>query len=230
MVEVSAFQPRNRIGEVLVSSRSLAEYQAMFALTDADLAGRILDCPGGAASFTAEVATAIACDPAYERPAAEIVARTRADLARGYRYHQANPDEYVWTFFTDPDHHLAVRSRAIELFGAHIAAHPGRYVAAGLPSLPFPDAAFDLALCSHLLFSYADRLDREFHLASILELTRVAAEVRIFPLVPMGLAENPTLPALRAELDRLRVRTAVRPVAYEFQRGGHSMLSCRLNG
>jgi hypothetical protein len=41
----------------------------MLALTEADLARRILDCPGGMASFTAEVnaagGDAIACDPIY---------------------------------------------------------------------------------------------------------------------------------------------------------------------
>ncbi|KQY32398.1 hypothetical protein ASD42_18635 [Nocardia sp. Root136] len=42
-------------GEILVSSRSLGEYQAMFALTEDDLGRRILDCPGGAAGFAAEV-------------------------------------------------------------------------------------------------------------------------------------------------------------------------------
>ncbi|WP_100501740.1 hypothetical protein [Geodermatophilus chilensis] len=41
------------IGDFLVSARSSAEYRAMFALTDADLRGRVLDCPGGGASFTA---------------------------------------------------------------------------------------------------------------------------------------------------------------------------------
>ncbi|RZS41055.1 hypothetical protein EV193_103373 [Herbihabitans rhizosphaerae] len=44
----------HRIGEMLVSPRSLAEYRGMFRLTDGDLAGRILDCPGGGAGFTAE--------------------------------------------------------------------------------------------------------------------------------------------------------------------------------
>ena len=234
MAEAGAFLPDNRIGEMLVSSRSLAEYRAMFALTDAELTGPILDCPGGAASFTAEVRAlggrAVACDPCYERPAAELGARTRDDLLRGYRYHQTNPDEYVWTFFTDPDHYLASRTRSIELFTTHFAARPGHYVAAGLPHLPFPGHTFDLALCSHLLFSYADRLDRAFHLASVRELARVAGEVRIFPLVPFGFASNPELPGLIEDLDRLGVRATVRPVGYEFQRGGHEMLSCHLSG
>ena len=44
---------------------------------------------------------------------------------------------------------------------------------------------------SHLLFSYADRLDRAFHVASLRELARVGREVRVFPLVPMGMTESP---------------------------------------
>jgi SAM-dependent methyltransferase len=228
------FRPANRIGEMLVSSRSLAEYRRMFALTDVELTSGILDCPGGAASFTAEVSAAggraTACDPCYERPAAEVGELARVDLHRGYRYHQGNPDEYVWTFFTGPDDYLARRSRSIGLFTEHFAASPGHYVTASLPALPFPDRSFDLALCSHLLFSYADRLDQGFHLASIRELARVAAEVRIFPLVPFGLASNPELPELIEELERMHLRTTVRGVDYEFQRGGDSMLSCQLNG
>lgn len=73
----------------------------MFALTDADLAARVLDWPGGAASFTAEVnaagGRATACDPAYALPAEQVRASTLDSLSRGYAYHQANPDEYVWT-------------------------------------------------------------------------------------------------------------------------------------
>src|SRR5436309_1654471 len=111
MGDVGTFRPDNRIGEMLVSSRSLGEYRAMFSLTDAELTGKILDCPGGAASFTAEVRAlggrAVAVDPAYTRPVGDLVERTRTDLRRGYRYHQQNPDEYVWTYFADPEHYLA---------------------------------------------------------------------------------------------------------------------------
>ena len=47
--------PDSGIGAVLLSARSLAEYRAMFALSDVALRRRLLDCPGGAASLTAEV-------------------------------------------------------------------------------------------------------------------------------------------------------------------------------
>lgn len=213
---------------MLVSSRSLAEYRAMFALTDDHLTGRLLDCPGGAASFAAEVDTAgghvLACDPLYELPNAKIRDIATGDLRRAHRYTSDHPAEYVWTFFADADHYLDSRARSIELFAAHHAETPDRYVPAGLPALPFEDGAFDLALCSHLLFSYADRLDREFHVAGILELARVAAEVRVFPLVPMGMTVNPDLGAVRAELAAAGLDTTVTRVDYEFQRGGNEMM------
>jgi hypothetical protein len=223
------FRPENRIGAMLVSSRSLDEYRRMFALTDTDLAAHVLDCPGGAASFTAEVnalgGRAIACDPAYTMSVEQVRERTLDSLRRGYAYHQANPDEYVWTYFRDPDHYLASRSESVERFAADRLAHPDAYVPAALPALPFADDRFDLVLSSHLLFSYADRLDREFHVASLRELARVGREVRVFPLVPMGTTEGRELAPVRAALAAAGLRTTVRPVDYEFQRGCYAMMS-----
>lgn len=213
---------------MLVSSRSLAEYRAMFALTAADLERSIMDCPGGASSFTAELSAAggrvVAADPTYARPAREVAQLSRDDMKRANDYQRRNPDEYVWTFFDGHESYLASRSRSVELFLADHTAHPQRYVAAALPALPFRDRAFDLALCSHLLFSYADRLDRAFHLAAIRELARVAAEVRVFPLVPMGQADSPELAAIVAGLTGAGCRATVHTVDYELQRGGNQML------
>jgi hypothetical protein len=45
---------------------------------------------------------------------------------------------------------------------------------AELPILPFADAAFDLALCSHCLFLYSTQLDETFHRAAIRERFRLA--------------------------------------------------------
>jgi hypothetical protein len=57
-----------------------------------------------------------------------------------------------------------------------------RYVAGALPRLEFATNPSDLCVCSHLLFLYSNQLTLEFHLCSIVELLRLAAEVRIFPL------------------------------------------------
>jgi hypothetical protein len=228
MTGVDAFKPANKIGEMLVSSRSLAEYRKMFLLTDEDLAKSIVDCPGGAASFTAEVNSAggrvTACDPMYRENAAAIGELSLADMRRANNYQRENPDEYVWTFFADTDEYLAARTRAGELFIRHMTESPADYVVAALPTLPFADQAFDLALSSHLLFAYADRLDRDFHLDSIRELARVAAEVRVFPLVPFGFPDNPDLPGVLGELTRGGLRAELVKVDYELQRGANTML------
>ena len=52
-----------------------------------------------------------------------------------------------------------------------------------LPHLRIADGAFDLTLCSHLLFLHSDALSLVFHLAAVEEMSRVAGEVRVFPLL-----------------------------------------------
>jgi SAM-dependent methyltransferase len=215
---------------MLVSCRSMAEYRGMFALTDGDLAGRVLDCSGGAAGFTAEAlalgCAATACDPLYATATREaLAARAPAETARANAYVRAHPDEYVWTFFRDADHHQRLDASALR-FAADLRAGPQRYVPAALPALPLAAATFDLALCSHLLFSYADRLDEAFHLAALRELARVAREVRVFPLVAMGSAAELDLHDLRGALTADGIGTEIRRVGYEFQRGGDAMLIC----
>jgi hypothetical protein len=220
------------IGATLFSARSLDEYRAMFALTDADLAGPVLDCPGGAASFTAEAAQrgtpAFAVDPLYARDPIRLVGQATADAVRGHEFLRdpVRAARFVWAFFRSPDEHLASRIRAARRFGADIAARPARYVAAALPYLPFPDRTFDLVLSSHLLFTYGERLDPAFHLAALRELCRVARRsVRVFPLLlhTTG-APYPELDAMRRALGADGVDSELRPVPYELQRGGDHML------
>ncbi|MCA0146601.1 methyltransferase domain-containing protein [Blastococcus sp. LR1] len=218
------------IGDYLVSARSFDEYRAMFALSDEDVAGRVLDCPGGASSFTAAAcalgARAVAVDPVYVTPAERLEERLSAELARGQAWAVANADRYLWDFFGDPAGHARHRADAAALFAADRRAHPERYVAATLPALPFADRSVDLVLSSHLLLTYADRLDAGFHVAALREMARVSrAGVRIYPLVDQA---GRAMPELVAHLvDRLGddgLRARVRPVAYEFQRGAGTML------
>jgi SAM-dependent methyltransferase len=226
-----ALRPGARdIGEYLISARSFEEYRAMFALSDADLAGRVLDCPGGGAGFTAVARArgidAVAVDPVYATPPAELDVRLAGELERGRAWAQAHADRYVWDFHGDPAGHTRVRAAAAREFAADRAAAPGRYVCAALPALPFRDGAFDLVLSSHLLFTYADRLDPAFHRAALLELARVGrGQVRVYPLVDQAGREPPGLLArLVADLAAAGVGAEVRDVGYEFQRGARSML------
>ena len=66
-----------------------------------------------------------------------------------------------------------------------------------------PASFFDLALSSHFLFLYSEHLDYEFHLESILEMLRVAREVRIFPLLTLKNERSPHVERIIEEIDRL---------------------------
>jgi Methyltransferase domain len=217
----------DNVGGYLISARSFDEYRAMFALDGSDLAGSVLDCPGGASSFTAYAnqagASAIAADPVYARPRHSLATLVMAEVGRGSAHTAAGADRYVWDFYGDPGGHERVRRASAEAFARDLIAHPARYVPASLPRLPFGCGRFDLVLSSHLLFTYADRLDLEFHRAALLELHRVARrEVRVFPLLEQGGRPVPAL--LSGLLATLGIPHRVQRVGYEFQRGGHDML------
>lgn len=218
------------IGDHLVSARSFEEYRAMFALTDDHLRGRVLDCPGGAAGFTATSCgrgtDALAVDPVYVVPPGRLEERVSGELARGRAFAAADPQRYVWDFYGDPAGHSRHRAESAALLARDRRAHPARYVPASLPHLPFADRTFDLVLSSHLLFTYADRLDDGLHLAALRELARVSrGAVRVYPLVDQAGGALPDLLGHlvgRLSADGLQAR--VRDVGYEFQRGARTML------
>ena len=103
----------------------------------------------------------------------------------------------------------------------------GDHMEASLPELPFVDDAFDLAPSSHLLFLYSDQLDLGFHIRALEEMLRVAAEVRVFPLLQTGGAPSPHVEGVVGAFSSRGMDATVEPVAYEFQRGGNRMLRAR---
>ena len=164
-------------------------------------------------------------DPAYAHPHELLTARLRDELDRGRIWASTHADRYVWDFYGGVDGHTRTRAVAAREFLADRAAHLERYRAAALPDLPFSDASFDLVLSSHLLFTYADRLDVAFHRAALRELVRVCRrEVRVFPLVDQNGRATPELIDNIAAQD---ISHEIRPVPYEFQRGGDRMLVLR---
>ena len=229
-----------KLKDVVPYGRSKAEYGAMFGLTDGELSGRILDCAGGPSSFNAELteegSSVISCDPIYRFSAEDIskrVEETYADVTRNVR---ENADAFVWTHAGSPEQHAEVRMVAMRRFLEDFPEgfEEGRYVEAGLPDLPFGVDSFDLALCSHFLFTYSSQLSEEFHLASILEMFRVAREVRVFPLLTSSVHRGDDagersihLGPVMNELGNRGYEARVERVPYEFQKGGNEMLRVR---
>jgi hypothetical protein len=211
---------------VLVTSRSYAEYEAMFDLTQ--LPDSVLDCCAGGSSFTAEATErgvdAVAVDPAYELATPELVDTVRRSLPAGSGIVDAHQGSFVWHWYGTPERRDEMRIESADRFLQDIMTAPERYVAGGLPELPFDDRRFELVLCSHLLFTWADTFDRAWHLAGLRELVRVSSsEVRVFPLVQQGAGDPvPFLPEILDDLDG--VTWEIRKVPYEFQAGADEML------
>jgi hypothetical protein len=219
-----------QLDEVIPWGRTMHEYIRMFDLTPSDLSGSILDCGGGPASFNAEMTAqehqVVSCDPLYEFTAAEIEQRVESTYALVMRKIEEVKDTYVWGEIPSPAALGEVRLGAMRRFIADfdLPSSAARYIVGALPVLPFSNQQFDLALCSHFLFTYSAQFSITFHGRSIAELCRVAREVRIFPLLDTTGIPSPALNPVLAELARLGYHMEVRRVPYEFQKGGDTML------
>lgn len=218
------------LDRVVPWGRSFDEYCRMFALSERDLSGRILGCADGPASFNAEAtrrgARVVSCDPLYAFHASEIHERISATSSEILEQTRQNQHEFIWTMISSPEELLRVRMDAMRTFLADYerGKKDGRYVNAELPALPFEDGAFDLALCSHLLFLYSEQLGEAFHRAALTELCRVSKEIRIFPLLALGGAPSPLLTPISQHVQGLGCAVSIEIVPYEFQRGGNEML------
>lgn len=216
--------------EIVPWGRSRHEYELMFNLDQDDLQKKILGCGDGPASFNAEMTKAgfsvVSIDPIYSFSSRDIQARFEAGSEIIVSQVRATLDTWNWSFHRSPDGLLANRKTALTRFLAdyEIAKPAGRYQVASLPSLPFSDGQFNLALCSHLLFLYSELLSETFHVQAVMELCRVAEEVRIFPLLALSHLRSPHLASVIARLEQAGLSAKLKRVNYEFQKGGNEML------
>jgi len=210
--------------------RSFDEYRRMFALSEDDLAMRILGCGDGPAGFNAEMrnrgGNVVSCDPLYQFSAEQVRERIDATYRTVIEETRREQHRFVWDSIRSVDELGEIRMSAMRTFLADYehGKRLGRYVCGAAPDLPFPAGAFDLALSSHFLFLYSDNLTLEFHEQSLLDMLRVAREARIFPLLNYNAERSPYLEPVCEQLERDGYRVAIEAVPYEFQRGGNEML------
>jgi len=215
--------------------RTFEEYTRCFALDPAALRRTaVLDVAAGPSSFTAEAVRrgieAVAVDPLYDRPAAQLALQVRADLRRTFAPMRARPQR----FRRKSGPPFAAVAAARRLAAARFLAdydnnlRHGRYVRAALPVLPFLDQGFSLVLCAHLLFRHAARLDYAWHLAACRELVRVSArEARIHPVCGPGGRPYAEFERLCADLAADGVRSDLVPVDYQGFTGSGRMFVLR---
>lgn len=212
--------------------RSLREYVAMFALTEQDLQKKLLGCADGPASFNCELSRqggrVYSIDPLYQFESVQIAQRIDETYRKVLQQLEQNQADYVWQEISSVAELGEVRLAAMMMFlqDYPLGKTEGRYITGELPHLPFATQQFELALCSHFLFLYSTHFSYEFHLQSVMEMLRVAQEVRIFPLLDLAGTPSPHLSPLLAVLSP-KYYCEIITVAYEFQRGGNQMLCIR---
>jgi hypothetical protein len=219
-----------QLDAVVPFGRSLDEYIHMFNLSAMDLSQRILGVGDGPASFNAEASqkgsTVVSIDPIYCFTGAKILQHFDAVVDNIIGQVKATADDYVWGYHKSPEdlRHNRVQVMQRFLTDYELGKKGDRYQVGELPALAFADGAFDLALCSHLLFLYSQHLDYAFHRSAVLEMLRVSREVRIFPLLTLMLERSPHLDFLMGELRKMEYQVEVVKVTYELQKGGNEML------
>ncbi len=218
------------LDQIVPWGRSFKEYVRMFSLTDSDLEKRLLGCGDGPASFNAAMRrrgkTVVSVDPLYQFSGERIRERVQEAYRTIMEQLEANQSAYAWTTIRSPQDLGRIRLQSMEAFLRDLerGRSEGRYLPHELPDLPFADGEFDLALCSHLLFTYSLQLSADFHVRAVLEMCRVAKEVRVFPLLDHGGGPSPHVePVLRSLKEKGR-RVSIEQVDYKFQHGGNQML------
>ncbi len=210
--------------------RSFAEYIKMFSLRPGDLDSRILDCGGGPSGFNAEMnkrgKKITSIDPIYYLSTEDIKKRIDETYDNVITQTEANADKFIWQDISSVEELGRIRIAAMEQFldDYEKGKIEGRYIYAELPSLPFIDKQFDIALSSHFLFLYSSNLSLDFHLQAINEMIRVAKEIRIFPLVDVNAVPSSYVERIMKELSKNLYRITLENVDYEFQKGGNQML------
>jgi hypothetical protein len=226
--------------EVLFFGRTMHEYIEMFNLEPNELAGlRILDCPSGPSSFTAEAARlkikAVGCDPMYGMDADSLLELSLKHMDECIERQNRTP--HLFDIEKPVVRYKQEKEIAFDHFSRDFRTGltQGRYKAASLPELPFPDKSFDMVLSGNFLFLYSDHseggmlfdspFDFEFHLNSILEFIRVCKqEIRIYPLKGPHQDKKPYLQEIMNILFKRGVKAELVAVSYRDVVDAHHML------
>ncbi|MBD2210025.1 SAM-dependent methyltransferase [Nostoc linckia FACHB-104] len=218
------------LDKVVPFGRSMDEYSKMFNLTHTDLNKKIIGIGDGPASFNADMTlqgkSVISVDPLYQFSAKEILARFNEVIDFIIDQVKATPNDWVWSYHKSPEDLRQNRVKVIEKFIADYekGKQNHRYIIGELPSLNYQNQEFNLALCSHFLFLYADHFDYDFHLKSIAEMLRIAQEIRIFPLLTLMSKPAPYLDEIVNHYTSAGYIVEIVKVDYELQLGANMML------
>lgn len=208
-------------------AHNLDDYRRMFDLQDQDLQRSILDYPANISSFNAQMHAlglnqVVSGDASYDlRP---------LDMAKHVDYIiqqlALQLERYVDRIHPEKgktlEDILNAWNHYAQLFLSDYSSGKidGRYQPVHLPHLPFKDFQFELALCPDLLFRDQNALSEKI----IIELCRVAQEVRIFPLLDEPREIATMLGPVMLTLQNKNYGIEIREVPYQLLKGNNAML------
>lgn len=174
---------------------NLANYRQIFDLQDKDLHKSILDCSADISSFNAEM---------------HALHYSVISINSLYTLSSAEMQQKIAPIDAE------LNSQQLFMQDYAVGKKEGRYLPLTMP-LPFNDHQFELALCADLLsHQHADLLMNE--------LCRVAAEVRIFPLLNKDGALIEALGPIMLALYERNLGVEVREISWGEEKTGQAML------
>ena len=220
------------LNKIIIWGRPFDEYMEMFGLSEDDLGKRFLDCASGPASFNASLTMhgghIISVDPIYCLNSDEITIQINEAYNMLIGQLRENMGDFsMGQYNNSADEYCQVHINAMKefLFDYNDGLREGRYIHGSLPKLPFKDDEFDIALVGNLLFVYSQQLSEDFHIQSIIELCRVSPEVRIFPLMEVGIRKpSRYLESVLDKLSKEGYKAKKVKIQYEFKKGANEML------
>ena len=201
----------------------------IFGLSDTDLELKILEYPGGIGNFNAQMhrqnRRVVSGDDFYCCDIAEVKRQARHYLALNLDFLQKNQRRLSLSLEVTLKSIVSSWQEACNDFVLDFECgwKQGRYCQLQMPTLPFSDHAFDLALCSDLVFQR--QLGSEVKVKQVvMELARVAKEVRIFPLLDETGEVSERLGPVMLYLQQQHFGIEIKEVPYRVLSGSNAML------
>ena len=216
--------------KLVLWGHDLADYAEMFALPQEAWQGRILEFGSGPSAvnskLTAKGGQIVSCDPLFMLDKDTLY--TKIELIFAEMVEEVHQAQDLFDFSLDGGLQSLIKRRragmAAFLKDYSAGQKAGRYLGVQELKLPYKDFEFDYALSSHYLFAGLDNQDVDFHLEVLKELSRVAKEARIFPLIDRHGQVSEFLGPVLLGLQQAGYGVEVREVPYHFQHSGNAML------
>ncbi len=220
--------------KLVLWGQGIQEYQAMFDLTEDVFHSSILEYGCGPTAINAIVhrqkqQNVVSCDSLFALPLNEL----KREVTRLFdlRVKELRADQYQLdtSFYGGLESFIEARRAGCVLFFDDFVegVNEGRYLSAQLP-LSFENATFQYALSSHCFFTNFSQEKAQIlvaeHVEAIKELSRVAHEVRIFPIINRAGEASSLLGPVLMALQQENYGVEVREVPFSLYPKGNAML------